>query len=65
MSNRVFIENHGFMSQWCCNCSNRHIWHFKIYRDKKNNDKDFIEISMFQDNKANQLRKFYERKIPK
>lgn len=62
-----FIANDGFISQWCCKCGNRHIWHFKIYRANKEEGikEDFIEISCFQDDKGTELRKFYEKQLLK
>ena len=60
MPSRQFVANYGFLSQWCCKCGNRHIWHFRIYRKGKTGENDFIEINGFQDNVGTKLRKFYE-----
>lgn len=55
----------GFLSQWCCSCGARHIWHFKIYKGDKTTGGPFIEINMMGDETGTQLRKFYERHLQK
>lgn len=61
MENPILIANNGWVSQWCCKCGNRHIWHFKIHKGDKSTGGAFIEASCFQDNKGTELRKFYEK----
>lgn len=56
MKDVEYIENNGFLFQWCCDCHLRHIWHFKILRGKTP-DKDFIEISGARDDIATKLRR--------
>lgn len=56
----VAIESDGFLSQWCCSCGARHIWHFHVVRGKKSED-DFIVISGFGDETGTNLRRFYKR----
>ena len=56
----VYMPTEGFMSQWCCQCGLRHIWHFIVLRGKEEKD-DEIYIDMFRDFKAERLRKFYEK----
>lgn len=51
----------GFMSQWCCDCKNRHIWHFKIHKGDKKTGGAFIEINMMGDETGTKLRKFYDK----
>jgi len=60
----LHIKTDGFMSQWCCKCGARHIWHFIVIRDK-NPDDDEIYIDMFRDFKAEELRRFYNKTIKK
>ena len=55
-----YVENNGFMFQWCCKCKSRHIWHFHIVRGKESED-DYIEISCGRDTVAEKLRKFHEK----
>jgi len=50
------------MSQWCCKCGNRHIWHFEIMPANKLNLEPFIKIDIFQDDKGTMLRKAYNKK---
>jgi len=56
----LYITTDSFMSQWCCKCGARHIWHFIVLRGKKPKD-DEIYIDVFRDWKGEQLRRFYER----
>ncbi len=58
----IFIagDGNGFMSQWCCGCGLRHIWHFKIHKGDKKTGGAFIEINMMQDDMGTKLRKQYE-----
>lgn len=56
----IAIRTDGFVSQWCCDCGARHIWHFSVVRDKTPED-DIIVISCFGDESGTKLRKFYER----
>lgn len=62
MPNPCYIANNGFMSQWCCKCGNRHIWHFEIMPANKLNLEPFIKIDIFQDDKGTMLRKAYNKK---
>lgn len=55
------INNDGFLSQWCCKCGLRHIWHFHVVRGKRPED-DIIYISGFCDDTGTELRKFWERR---
>ena len=55
------IPNNMFLSQWCCKCKARHIWYFSIIRGKNPED-DEIYVDCFRDFKAEELRKFYEKK---
>lgn len=56
----LVIPTDGFMSQWCCKCGARHIWHFIVMRDKDER-KDEIYVDCFRDAKGEALRKFYEK----
>lgn len=56
----LYISSDGFLSQWCCKCGARHIWHFIVLRGKEEND-DEIYIDMFRDWKGEELKKFYEK----
>lgn len=59
-----YLQDGGFLSQWCCKCQNRHIWHVRVHRGK-NKDEDFVEIRGFQDEKANELREYYMKSSKK
>lgn len=63
MPNPMLIANGGFVSQWCCKCGNRHIWHFKIHEGDKGTGGEFIEAHIFQDDRGTELRKFYKDNI--
>lgn len=56
-------DGNGFMSQWCCGCGLRHIWHFKIHEGDKSTKGNFIEINMMADDTGTKLRKFYKKQI--
>lgn len=58
----LYLKNNGFLSQWCCKCGSRHIWHFIILRGKTK-EEDEIFLTSFRDEKAEELRRFYEREI--
>ena len=60
----LVIKTDSFISQWCCKCGSRHIWHFIVLRDKKEKD-DEIYIDLFRDFKGEELRNFYKRAIKK
>lgn len=62
MPSPVYVENDGFVSQWCCKCGNRHIMYLKICKGDKKTNGDFIKINWFQDDVGTKLRKFYEAK---
>ena len=51
----------GFLSQWCCDCGSRHIWHFRVLKGDKSTDGSFIEIDLMGDKVGTKLRKFYEK----
>ena len=55
-----FIEQDGFLFQWCCGCHLRHIWHFHIIRGKNPVD-DIVVISGNADRVATALRKSYDK----
>ena len=61
LENPILIANYGFLSQWCCKCGNRHIWHFKIHKGDKSTGGAFIEINFFQDDKGAELRDYYDK----
>ena len=56
----VEIQTGGFLSQWCCRCGERHIWHFSVRRGKRPED-DSVFISGFPDQTGSYLRRFYAR----
>lgn len=58
------IKTDGFMSQWCCKCGARHIWHFIVLREKKEKN-DEVYIDIFRDFKGEELRRFYDKEIKK
>lgn len=56
MKNVEYVENNGFLFQWCCDCHLRHIWQFEIVTQGK---KQFIKINGIDDRMGTKLRKFY------
>ena len=58
MNNIEYIEDNGFLFQWCCDCGLRHIWNFQIVDDGK---QKFIKIVGTDDPSATKLRKFYKK----
>jgi len=60
MPDFLYIQHGSFMSQWCCKCGNRHIWHFYIVRGNER-EEDMVELTGFQDNIGTKLRKCYEK----
>lgn len=55
------VKTGGFMTQWCCGCGLRHIWHFRIVRGKKSSD-DQVEISLLCDDLATHMLKQLNRR---
>jgi len=60
MDSVEYIEQDGFMFQWCCKCHLRHIWHFHIVRGETLNE-DYIIISCVGDEVGTKLRSFYNK----
>ena len=56
-----YIEQDGFMFQWCCDCHLRHISHFHIVRGESP-EKDYVVISCARDEVGTRLRKYYIRR---
>lgn len=61
MPNPSYVQDNGFISQWCCKCKNRHVMYLKICKGNKKTNGDFIEVNWFQDDVGTKLRKFYEK----
>lgn len=55
----LFIEDGGWLFQWCCQCHLRHIWRFHIVKDK---GKQYIRMEGIADEKATELRRWYEKR---
>jgi hypothetical protein len=60
LENPAYVENYGFMCQWCCKCKACHIWHFEIIRGKTE-EKDYVVISHAGYPELDKLLKFYEK----
>ena len=58
MRNVEYIEDNGFLFQWCCDCGLRHIWNFQIVETKK---QKYVKIIGIDDILATKLRKFYKK----
>jgi len=49
-----YFETPTIFRQWCCNCKMAHLWLIEIIDNK-------VCLRLFLDNKASELRKFYEK----
>ena len=58
------VQTNGFMAQWCCGCDLRHMWHFRVVRNRRPKD-DEIEISLLCDDTATKLLRSYKRRKKK
>jgi len=56
----LYIPTDGFLSQWCCKCGARHVWHFIVLRGKKEKN-DEVYVNCFRDFKAEELRSFWKK----
>ena len=56
----LHIRTNGVLMTYCCDCNLRHIYNFKIHREK-NSDKDYVEIWCYRDQTSTELRRFYEK----
>jgi len=65
MDSPTYVQDMGFVSQWCCKCGNRHIMFMRICKGNKATNGDYIEINWMQDDLGTKLRKYYEKKTAK
>lgn len=58
MDEVIFIEDDGWLFQWCCQCHLRHVWRFHIVKSGR---KQYIRMEGITDKVGTKLRRFYEK----